>query len=401
MEVRRISTLSGMMFRREEHFLTERAIRWKLTFDSELNRERMRTALESALAECPYMTLSMKPGKDRMWAVPNPAPVRLMSELPARLGESATDGHVMAVALQGKSLELSLYHGLTDGAGAEWFLEALLRAYFAEGANQRETKRRFTAVDLLETDYRLPEDCTPEIGMPEEWFEFPETEKSVHSVRYQMAFSRKELKALCTEMGCSVTAVMTSLVFAAIRRVHPENRKPLCVRSPVNSRSILGEPDTFLNASFPQVVISVDGFSPDRRGSTDPADLSGLTRRVSEQIRAQTARDHVACWNAEMGALLRKTPTPRTGEMMRAFRAPILFSRVGLDLPERVAGRVVHSAFSAYGAVPFSAYMTTVGDRCFLTVVQRFEDPAYMDALAEIMAEQGINIQYEEEKHGG
>ena len=46
----RIRTTSGLMFKGEKNYLVRNAMRWKLSFDHEIDRERMQKALDAALS---------------------------------------------------------------------------------------------------------------------------------------------------------------------------------------------------------------------------------------------------------------------------------------------------------------------------------------------------------------
>ena len=138
----RIRTTSGLMFRGEKNCLVRNAMRWKLSFDHEIDRERMQKALDAALQICPYMGMGMTEDEAGMWYVPNPSPVLLSDEMPERLGGEETGGHLFCLVCGRRSLEVAVHHSLTDAAGIQWFWEALLTAYYDGNMRHPAPRRR-------------------------------------------------------------------------------------------------------------------------------------------------------------------------------------------------------------------------------------------------------------------
>ena len=150
----RIRTTSGLMFKGEKNYLVRNAMRWKLSFDHEIDRERMQKALDAALRVCPYMGMSMTQDENGMWYVPNPSPVVLSDEIPEKLGGEETGKHLFCLVCDGRSLELDVFHGLTDAVGMQWFFEALLTAYYdgekAAAGSVADAVIRDEATDILD-----------------------------------------------------------------------------------------------------------------------------------------------------------------------------------------------------------------------------------------------------------
>ena len=387
----RIRTTSGLMFKGEKNFLTGNAIRWKLSFDREIDRGRMQKALDAALKICPYMGMSMTRDEEGMWYVPNPSPLLLSDEMPERLGGEETDRHLICLVCGRRSLEIAVYHGLTDAVGIQWFWEALLTAYFDEenaaSGSLRDAVIRDQASDILDMDLRLPEGYVPEAVMPDQSFAFPQAEGKAVSNHTMAEFSRMELKAFCEAHSCSVTAAMVTWIAMAIQRVNAGNTAPICVRCPVNSRKILGVPDTFMNASIPQVLATVDAALA-AGGRTDE-----MIRAAASQIERQTDPDRAACFSKVFGAWLRHESLPNDDRIMDILSAPVIFSNLGNLKPESAASHITGSEF-IYGVrqSPMLVALSTVGNRSYLTVNQGFEGRQYLDALEQVMGESGVGL---------
>ncbi len=384
----RIRTTSGLMFRGEKYALTSHAMHWRLTLDHEIDRGRMQEALDAALQRCPYMGMSLTRDGDGMWYVQNPSPVLLSEELPERLGGDG-GGHLFCLACSGRSLEIAVHHSLTDAAGMKWFLEALLEAYYAEEPAASGTLPdgviRDRAADILDMELHLPEDYVPEAVMPEQFFAFPEEEKT--PLHHSMSvFSRKELQTFCEEHDCSVTAALVTWLAMAIQRVHAGNTAPICVRCPVDSRKILAVPDTFMNASIPQVLVTADAAKA-AEGRTPE-----LLGDIRAQLTQQTDPDRAACFVRAVGARLRKEPLDWEDRLMDVFRAPVVFSNLGRLAAEKAAAHITGSEFYLGGAAPMYVSLLTVGNNSFLTVCQAFEGTQYADALEQVMGEHGVGL---------
>ena len=388
----RIRTTSGLLLKGEEHYLVRNTMRWKLSFDQEIDRERLQKALDAALQICPYMGMSLTREEGSMWYVPNPSQVFLSDEMPERVGGEETGKHLFCLVCSGKSLEIAVHHGLTDAAGVQWFWEALLTAYFEEenaaAGSLRDAVIRDQAADIMDMDLHLPEDYVPEKVMPEQPFAFPQAEEKEITDHTMSVFSEKELQIFCEEHNCSVTAALVSWIASAIQRVHASNTAPICVRCPVNSRKILDVPDTFMNASIPQVLACVDAAQA-AGGRTDE-----MVSDITAQITRQKAPELAACYYSVFRSMLRQQPLrDEDSRILDVFHAPVVFSNLGSLKIESAAAHITGSEF-IYGVrqSPMMVILTTVGNRCYLTVNQNFDGTQYLDAMEQVMGESGVGL---------
>lgn len=381
----RIRMVSGTMFRGEDHFLTRNCILWKLVLDDAIDRERMQKALDAALETCPYLSLSVEEDEGGMWYVPNPVPITLLQEAPERLGSDEVDGHLFCLVCGERDLEAIVYHGLTDAAGLRWFIDALLNSYYGtDSVSYQGVGTPDYALDPMASELELPEGYVADPVMPQECFAFPDTGESHTREYHLLSFRRDELKAFQVEHDCSTTVALLALLGASIERVHPENQDPICVRCPINSRGTLDIPHTFMNASMPQAVVTID---PHQARDNN---VGAIARRCSDQIAAQVTRDHVAFFTNQVAAALRHERSERIHVAMDAFRAPVVFSNLGNLTNSPASMHVVASEMRAYGKASIMANLSTVDDVCHLAFIQPFEGTHYVDALEEVMAEHGI-----------
>lgn len=383
----RIQTISGAMFAGEKHRLAQNCIHWKLSLDDAIDRARMQAALDAALATCPYMGYSMETDESGTWYVPNDEPMEVLDEAPASLGGDDVGGHLSCLVCKDAELELIAFHGLTDGAGLLWFVDALLGAYYgAEGGAYRGVGAPDYARDLMNARLEVPQDYVAEPVMPQKRFAFPEADGQEGVERHLSTFYFDELEEFCARHACSTTAALLAFLCIAIERVNPTNTDSLCVRCPINSRRILDAPHTFVNASMPQILAHSDAQTA-RTG-----DIDSLIRTLSDQIVFQVDRDRVASFTNHVAASLRGERSEQVRSAMDTFRAPVVLNDIGSLASTQATEHVVASETWAYGAAPLMVNLSTVGERSFVALTQTFGGTQYIEALEDVMAEYGIRL---------
>ncbi|MCR5233672.1 MAG: hypothetical protein K6E53_07145 [Lachnospiraceae bacterium] len=82
----------------------------------------MQKALDTALHFCPYIGMSMTADEYGMRYIPNPSPALLSDKMPIRLGGEETGKRLFCLVCGSRSLDLAVYHGLTDCTGVKRFL---------------------------------------------------------------------------------------------------------------------------------------------------------------------------------------------------------------------------------------------------------------------------------------
>ncbi len=385
-----IRTISGLLFKKEKNSLVCNTMRWKLTLDQEIDREGMQKALEAALQVCPYMGMGMTQDETGMYFVKNPSPVFLSAEMPERVGGEETGGHLFCLVCKGRSLEIAVHHALTDTAGLRWFWEVLLAAYY-DGEKEmavslKDADALDQATDILDMDLPSSGVTPPEMVMPEHFFTFAQEEKKECANHSMSVISQAELKAFCEGHSCSATAALVTWIVMAIQRVHPENRLPICVRCPVNSRKLLGVPDIFTNASLPQVLVCVDAALA-AGGGTDE-----IVREVSSQITRQKDPHLAESFCRALRARLTKEPSQADERILDVFHAPVIFSNLGHIKPVGAACHITGSEFFGFKSSPVYISLSTAGNHSYLTINQDLTGTQYMDALEQVMEESGVGL---------
>ncbi|MBQ7507545.1 MAG: non-ribosomal peptide synthetase [Lachnospiraceae bacterium] len=378
----RIKSICGRAFSEDEMFETRHAMLVTITFDEPLDPGRMSQALQKAAEICPYMTFSAeKEESGILWFVKTTSPVRLSDRLPDRLGGAETDGHLFCLMVKDRELFFYCHHALTDAAGMNWFLDALLNAYYGretckyKGAGKPDAGR-----DLMETPIPVQRPFSLNRLLPKDYFRFPEAPEEKHGqYAYRKTFSKRRFELFMAERNCTETAALWTLILTAIERVHPENDQVIVGRSPVDGRTFFGARNTFQNASFPQILIKA---SPEEIKNTD-----ALIARIHQSIAKQTNHDDLAWYINGYADFLRDGKTEHLSDLLNVFTLPVCTSYLGEIIPQAAEAHVKAVELKMNSSIPFMAYLIVVGSECQLSVNQTFEDTAYSEALSAVIEE--------------
>lgn len=378
----RVKSICGAAFSEDVLFEIGHAMLFKMIFEEPLDRERMSLALQKAAEVCPYMTVSAEKGEDGiLYFLKNTSPVRLFDHLPERLGGEETEGHLFCLLLKGKELSFYCHHGLTDAAGMNWFIDALLNAYYGiEAFRYKGAGKEDSSTDLMETP--IPVETPFSLGrlLPKEYFSFPEAPKEKHGqYPYHITFSRRRFEMFMAERNCTETAALWTLILAALRKAYPENTKAFIGRSPVDGRKLFGVENTFQNASFPQIIIKAE-----------PGDVSNtnqLISRIHQAIAEQTNHDDLAWYINGYAEFFRDGKKTHLPELLSIFTLPICVSYLGEVIPRAAEPYVKAVELQMNSSIPFMAYLTVVGGECHLSVNQTFEAASMREALSAVLEE--------------
>ncbi|MDO4960950.1 MAG: hypothetical protein Q4E57_03730 [Eubacteriales bacterium] len=382
-------------------------LRFEFMLTEPADEERLNAAIEAALQVCPYMGYSMEKREDGLYFAPNERPLRAipLKEEPQTYDCEADGHHLTHVLFEGRKLVIGVSHALTDGQGIKWFADALFRSYCGAHESLYEGKdAEDYAADLMREKLPVSAEYVFENPVQGSFFRLPEAGlrkffmvnilESVVLGRkrefgYSLAADRASVKKLCREWGCSTTILFYLFMTEAIRRVHPDNQKPITLRMPVNTRQILNVPNTFQNASMPQAAFSVDpGVLKDGFGETAKAEL----RKMSESRKKQLTYDAMAFATNYFRRNLAKGEPKETGanrgaDLMSTLDTTIFISGLGEVVPEAASGCVEKISMAANGGMPFMMYLLESGGRIFLSIYQNFENPCYVEALKQVIAE--------------
>lgn len=377
-----------------------------LEFDEALDAARLEQAMAQAAKVCPYMLYSMEKCDGGLCYKENTAPLKLFKqgEEPDSFDCDADNHHLLHVVYGGNKLTLGLSHGLTDGGGMQWFLDALLRAYFGlDGVKYDGVGAEDYAADLMEKPLPVSSNYLYKNPVPNPIYRLPEAGMrkyflvniigtmvfgSKKTYRREMVLDKAALKNYCNQNNCSVSVAMSVMLAEAVMRVHPENKKAITVRMPVNTRNVLKVPNTFQNASMPQAAFEM---LPEELKNAKAQTIA----KVSTSLKDQLTYDTMAFLTNYFGHRASGDKTKQTGpnakaKVLSTLDTTLFVSNMGETVPAELAGKLKNIEVVAEGGMPIMLYIVSCGDKMFISVAQNFENPCYTDALKQIFKEYGL-----------
>ena len=351
--------------------------------------DRLNTALEAALKCCPYMAYGMERRDGEMAFTPNPLPLRAMrlQDEPRFFDCEEDNHHIVHVLYEKKKIILSVSHALTDACGMLWFSDAFLKKYFGIDAPVYDGYGKADyARDLMGEALPLPADYTYYDPLPDSLFRIPELDAG--NCRQTFSVDRSLLKKFCVEKNCSVSMAVFLMLAMAVDRVHPDNGKNLAVRMPVDTRRLLNVPNVFQNASVPQLLMSV---RPDRiRGKIEP----DVVQELNESYRKQLTYEQMAFVTNYFRLKLTGSTglDPVTDEKVKKpwRNVSMMINNIGNPVSDVLLNRVKRFSGDSAGEVPLRLSLHGMGGREFIRMDQNFANRCYIDAMKEVLDENGI-----------
>lgn len=183
----------------------------------------------------------------------NDQPLPLFEEeghLPRYLGTKDTNGYLYRISCHDKDIEISLFHGMADGLGIEYFLATLLDYYFMFTDSEYAAKNTVRIPDLfnlqdMEDPYaEFASEKEPEMaGSKTEVFNIPENtkgENNGHCRYFELTVKTSELLAAAKLNGATPLPFLTAAIAEAVSRVYGIGDKTLTALTPANLRTIYG-----------------------------------------------------------------------------------------------------------------------------------------------------------------
>ena len=246
--------------------------RLELTFREDFDLAAMKEAADEALGYIPEFNKHIVVRNGRPEAVVGSGDTAFIPDAQNRniaFGTAETNGLLFYFGYSGKILTLSVFHGLTDGAGMTAFMRTVMYLYIRKKgiALTAEEEAEMTAAirtekgipagadeDDLFTPYEKHGDPAAET----QWsytnpgaFAIPETPYSsdcafAHVCRIVLPLA--EVKAEQQKLGTSMLPMLTDIVSAAVAKTFGSGDRPLVVMSAIDQRRCFGS-KTLVNCS--------------------------------------------------------------------------------------------------------------------------------------------------------
>ena len=313
----------------------------------------------------------------------------------------------MTFCYLGNTLWIYADHVPVDGTGFQKVLETFFYHYYCilDGKEYGVPEGVFTekdgAVPGTETDaYRMVDAIDPKAAMAS-----LKNSKSFvlsESIRDELFLTREDCRGYCISVPSdefmsyarsvqgSPMSLLTVLLARAIERVHPENKLPINVMSPVSVRKAMGNDNSLLH----QVVHAPYSFKPEELESDDTA-LNGMYRGFlkgfssEENIRKLCGVYRGICEGYAKafaaGALDNIIMEQRSG-----MNPSVMVSYLGTLRTGEYGGRIRMSAFHVMQEKGIMLQVTEVGGYFYIDWYQGFHGEMYAKAMRDLMKEAGM-----------
>ena len=380
-------------------------VRLSIRFDSPIDGEVLKTALESTQRRYPYLKLRMKKQGADLYYEENPLPVCLFNtDRRISLNCEETNYHVWAVCYKDDFVYLDFYHGICDGTGMYMVLSTLLY-YYIDGkyGNCDSTGIRTLEVPIDERESIDPMDSLPEMDpallakapSPESAFSLIDdgaTTPVENVIVRDVMIPDKELLKFTSENDASPGTFLSVIIARAIEQCTPVKDKKLCGSYVINARPMLDFPYTHHNC----VNTVYANFSD--RFMAMPIDRQCTAMRGMTIL--QSDRDRVSFATMRSNLVRQMCLQAPTLEARKAAFSQSLAK--GVDLFTFMVSYVGQWKYEALGEhiaefwthVPpannFLVEIAAVKGNIFLSFHQRFKEDKYYKAVLKQLEYNGI-----------
>lgn len=353
-------------------------------FKEKIDPDKLQSALNKTLEVCPYPGYIVDyPKKDwRICLCKGDGNIKVLplSEEDS-IGKSWKDRESCYVFYNKNHLRIYLSHAVTDGQGSARFNNLLLAFYFnlAKDVESLENAKDYAA-DILDTRYPVSPDFKP-IKQKKDGFKLKEV-KPFNNIleNHKIVVEKDKVEAMCKKYGVSLFTLSTVMLALAVMKVHPENKKDVIIRTPINTRGFFNVPDTFQNASMPHIFIRLKQDLLDK-------DITYILEETTKQMHEQLSKDNVSyLTNRYYDALKKATRFNLVKVILKDLFITDLYVSDFVDyaLDDKLQ-QCLESANSNFNL--FGLMLTTDAwhDSIIFNIGQRFKSDAYVNALNELL----------------
>ena len=351
----------------------------------EVEPGRLQAAVDKAVAVCPYVAFEIARREGLVCFQKSRQPLALH-----RLGTIEEFGgednqrHYAVVEFAKETIRFAISHILTDGYGINCFVRAVMDFYFGKDKTWYDgAERPDFAADLMGEALPLPEGYELKSYEVEDRFIPPEKvgAKKDKSYEFSLEIPAGAFHAFCNKYGISAQMAVSLLLAEAVQRAHPDNRKIISVRGPVNTRLPLQVPHTFQNASVPHIFLNMEPQA--LQGDYG----QGLLEQLGKDFSEQYSYEHLAAFtNWTRGFLTAETAEERQA-IGAAYknRTDIFANFMGKVLADDIVGHIKSYAQKVSASYPLMLYASEYGETIGLQMMQTFDSPVYREGLRQVL----------------
>ncbi len=335
-------------------------------------------------------------------------------------------GLLFRVMYHRERIVLEIFHALSDGTGALWFLTDLVTEYIRlrypqryefedtstaqllaqPGTANENIAARDLAVDSFAQYFRRRAtsaqdqdevEVDPSITANKKVYQVPGTRTPDYRTRaVELTAPANDVLTLAKSEGASLTMYLTALFFEALRRSSddPDAPRTMAASIPVNLRQFF--PSVSPRNFFATVRV-------DHTYGDGPDDIGAVGRQLEQQFRPKTAPEALSkklrrLTRVERSPLLRIVPRPLKDGILRGLNwvnnrgLTVSVSNLGrVTLPDAIESHVGRMAFHVSAVRPQMCVMSHAG---LLTIsfTSPFIETDHIKEFARYLTDQGVAV---------
>ena len=383
---------------------------YRFDFAESIDPKALKIALEKTTKVYPYITYATVVRRSRLVFAKDPLPfvIRETGEV-IEPSTSEANFHTITMSYLGNTLRIYADHVPYDGTGFMYVLETFFYHYYCitdaleypvpDGVHTEKDG----AVEGQETDAYIqadPQDPSVAMGafMGKQVFEIPESPKDCIFVPkadcrgFCISVPSGEFMKYAKSVKGSPMSVLYVCFAKALQRVHPENTLPFDFMAPVSIRKVMGNTNSLLH----QVVHFNYSFEPKELSEKTDDELNAKYRAAllgfatEEGIRKSAGIYRSIC-EGYTKAFVYGALNKLVMDQRKNMKAGAGVSYLGTLRTGEYGSRIRMSAFHAMQEKGIMLQVTEVGGYFYIDWYQGFHGEAYVLAMRDVLAENGID----------
>ncbi len=384
---------------------------YEMILDDRVDGDALQYALDQALRRLPLMGAAIVLRDGALWYGKNDLPLKILErKVQPVIGGNETNGHLIAVCWHDQTISFTVHHAITDGVGSIRFLETLLYYYYcrldgksypSDGIYVNDAQNHPALwADPFEKPFPIEEGegKADDGGRITDGLELPENrDKSCH-IRYCIETDAEEFMRFVKNMNTTPSAASALMMMHGIRKLMPDDPRPVIAKLPVDMRDRLGFQETMRNC----VVMKPLRYLPEEMDSLSFAQQAEglretLRKETTEEEIRKTANGYMGFMHAigAQGTIKKKRTLLREGR--RPDQTTFLLSYIR---GYRMNGYAEHlKGIRTSLLEPFPKLNITALEKTFVfELLQSFPERRYMEAFADQMRAHGFAVEITEER---
>ncbi len=391
-------------------YLTDRAFFMTYRFDmaEKVCPEAIRKAWDKTIKIYPYVTYAEATRNGKLVLLENKLPfvIEETSEI-IEPYERSGNFHSVTFCYLGKVLWMYVDHVPYDGTGFKAVLETFFYYYYCEldGKEYPVPEGVFTEKDGVvvgqDVDaYLMSDSIDPKAMMGSfgktKSFEIKEAiRESAFSTRedcrgYSISVQSDEFMAYARSVGASPESLLAVFLAKAMQNVHPDNKLPIDITSPVSVRKVMGNTNSLLH----QVVHAPYSFAPEDLEKGDEV----LNKAFREFLKGFSSEQNIKMLcGVYRGICEGYAKAFAAGaldnivlEQRSTLKASGSISYLGTLKTDEYGSRIKMTAFHAMQEKGMMVQAIEVGNHFYINWYQGFHGEMYAKAMRDLMKDAGM-----------